>query len=67
VIFLIPQTIFGETDVENGVAEKLSSTKETTSSNTHLRGMPRAIHKVIHRICGYRCARKKLEQSDRRR
>jgi hypothetical protein len=67
VFFLVQQTIFGNTDAENRVAEKLSSPNETISSNTRLLRMPRAIHKVIHRICGYRYARKTLEQSDRRR
>jgi hypothetical protein len=35
------------------VAEKLSSTNKQAGCNTHRRGMPRAIHKVIHRFCGY--------------
>src|SRR5258706_2622320 len=39
------------------VAEKLSSTNEEISCNTHLRKMPRAIHKVIHRFCGYKSTR----------
>jgi len=38
------------------VAEKLSSTNTHASCDTQLRRMPEAIHKVIHRFCGYHYA-----------